>query len=199
MNGGGPRLNAEHPAVCVYCSSSNAIDPHYLDLAAQVGTELARRGAILVSGGGRVSMMGALARSARAAGGRTVGIIPHFLVGWEVADDDADELVVVTTMRERKAEMDRRSDAFLILPGGLGTMEELFEVWTTRGLGEHDRPVIVLDPDGVFDALWRGLDDLVGRGFIRPEVFASVEVVRTVDAAFERLESAAVLPAASGA
>ncbi|HYT09364.1 MAG TPA: TIGR00730 family Rossman fold protein, partial [Mycobacteriales bacterium] len=145
-------------AVCVYCASSTRIDPAHLDLASSVGAELARRGHVLVTGGGSVSMMGALGRAARAGGGHTVGVIPRQLVAMEVADHDSDELVVVDTMRERKAEMDRRSDAFLALPGGLGTLEELFEVWTAGSLGMHAKPVVVLDPDGFYDPLWAWLE-----------------------------------------
>ena len=132
--------------ICVYCSSSDAIDPAYLELAAAVGARLAARRARLVSGGGRVSMMGAVARAARAGGAHTIGVIPEHLVPLEVADTDADELVVVDTMRERKRMMDERADAFLALPGGIGTLEELFEVWTAdiarhaRQAGRRARP-----------------------------------------------------------
>src|SRR3954469_18159228 len=127
-------------AICVFCSSSERIASHYVELAADVGTELARRGHSLVSGGGRVSMMGAVARAARAGGARTVGVIPQALSELEVADDDADELLVTPGMRERKGLMDSRADAFLALPGGLGTLEELLEVWVARSLGLHDKP-----------------------------------------------------------
>ena len=109
---------------------------------AQVGTELARRGHSLVSGGGDLSMMGAVARAARAGGARTVGVIPEALLAKEVGDRDADELLVVDDMRTRKGLMDERSDAFLALPGGLGTLEELLEVWVARSLGMHAKPVV---------------------------------------------------------
>jgi uncharacterized protein (TIGR00730 family) len=114
-------------AVCVYCASGTRIDPSYVALAEQVGVELARRGHSLVSGGGQLSMMGAVARGARSGGARTVGVIPRGLLAKEVGDQDADELLVVDDMRTRKGLMDDRSDAFLALPGGLGTLEELFE------------------------------------------------------------------------
>src|SRR4051795_8006573 len=141
------------PAVCVYCASGETIDESYKQLAADVGAEIARRGHVLVSGGGRVSMMGAVARAARAGGARTVGVIPAHLVPLEVADTDADELIVVDTMRDRKALMDARADAFIALPGGIGTLEELFEVWTSGSLDMHAKPVIVLDADGFYDPL----------------------------------------------
>lgn len=171
----------------MFCSSSEAIDPVHLELATAVGREIARRGHSLVSGGGRVSMMGALASAARAGGASTAGVIPRWLVDLEVADHDADELVVVDTMRQRKAEMDRRADAFLVLPGGLGTLEEMFEVWTTRSLQMQDKPVVLLDPTGVFDPLWTVLAQLVRQGFVRPEAFDAVGITRDVDSAFAAL------------
>lgn len=173
--------------VCVFCASSEQIPQRYLDLATDVGAELARRGHDLVSGGGSVSCMGALARAARAGGARTVGVIPAALLELEVADADADELVVTASMRERKGEMDRRADAFLTLPGGIGTLEELFEMWTSLSLGMHAKPVAVLDPDGFFTPLWAWLDDLVKRGFVRPAAIDTLVRVTTVDDAFAAL------------
>jgi len=155
-------------AIAVYCASSTRIPRAYQDLAAEVGTLVARRGHTLVTGGGSVSMMGAVGRAARAAGGHTVGVIPDALVAMEVADRDSDELVLVRTMRERKREMDDRADAFIVLPGGIGTLEEFFEVWTAATLGLHAKPVVVLDPDGFYAPLWAWLRDLSERGFVRP-------------------------------
>jgi uncharacterized protein (TIGR00730 family) len=172
-------------AVAVYCASSDRIDPAYLRLAAEVGTELGRRGHVLVTGGGSVSMMGAVGRAARAAGAHTVGVIPRHLVLMEVADHDSDELVLVDTMRERKAEMDRRADAFLVLPGGIGTFEEFFEVWTAGTLGMHAKPVVVLDPDGFYAPLWAWLDDLAGRGFVRRSALESLVLAGSVGAALD--------------
>jgi uncharacterized protein (TIGR00730 family) len=154
--------------VCVFCSSSERIHPAHLELAAELGAELARRGHDLVSGGGRVSVMGAVAGAVRAGGRHTLGIIPQALVGLEVADDDADELVLTTDMRERKGAMDAAADAFVALPGGLGTLEELLEVWVAGTLGLHDKPVVVLDPTGVYSALRDLVDKLLVQGFVRP-------------------------------
>ena len=131
-------------SICVYAASSRHIDRSYLDLGAAVGAELARRGHTLVTGGGRVSVMGAVAAAARSGGAATVGVMPRQVFELEVVDRDCDELVEVDTMRDRKAEMERRADAFLALPGGIGTMEELFEVWTSASLGMHTKPVAVL-------------------------------------------------------
>jgi uncharacterized protein (TIGR00730 family) len=153
--------------VCVFCSSSDRIHPAHLELAAELGRELARRGHDLVSGGGRVSMMGEVARAVRAGGRHTLGVIPAALVGLEVADDDADELVVTADMRERKGRMDAAADAFVALPGGLGTLEELFEVWVAGTLGLHAKPVVVLDPTGVYASLRDLVDKLLVQGFVR--------------------------------
>ena len=169
--------------ICVYCASSTDIDPAFVALAAEVGTELARRGHALVSGGGRVSMMGAVAAAARAGGAHTTGVIPARLVDWEMADTDADELVVVNTMRERKRIMDERSDAFLVLPGGIGTLEEMFEIWTARTLGMHAKPVVILDPVGHFGDLWAALRAMTTTGFVRPAAFDSLIMTTTVDEA----------------
>ena len=156
--------------ICVFCASSRAIPAHYIELAAEVGTQIALRGHSLVTGGGSVSAMGAVARAARAGGARTVGVIPEALLQLEVADHEADELVVVSTMRERKGEMDRRSDAFITLPGGIGTLEELLEVWTARTLLMHDKPVVVCDPDDAFGPLRAQIAQIVDRGFARPSI-----------------------------
>jgi uncharacterized protein (TIGR00730 family) len=174
--------------VCVFCASSERIPRRYIDLAADVGTELARRGHTLVSGGGSVSSMGAVARAARAGGARTVGVIPEGLLAYEVADEQADELVVTTDMRVRKGEMDRRADAFLTLPGGIGTLEELLEIWVGRVLRMHDKPVVVLDPDGVFAPLRQQIDQLVDAGFARPTVHDALAWATEVGEAFDLLE-----------
>lgn len=172
-------------AICVYCGSSSTIEPAYVALAREVGAELARRGHDLVSGGARVSMMGAIAAAARAGGARTIGVMPRVLMDWEVGDTDSDELVVVDTMRQRKAEMEARADGFLALPGGLGTLEELFEVWTARSLALHEKPVVVLAPDGFFDPLWTFLDRLVESGFVREKAYRVLTVARSVDEALD--------------
>ena len=182
-------------AVCVFCSSSGRIDPSYVELAAAVGTELARRGHSLVSGGGSVSCMGAVARAARAGGAHTVGVIPRVLLDLEVADDDADELLVTDDMRARKGLMDSRADAVLTLPGGLGTLEELLEIWVSRTLAMHAKPVVVLDPDGVFEPLRAQVDLLVEGGFVREGAQAAVTWVRHPGEAFDAIDAALAAPA----
>ncbi len=175
-------------AICVYCSSARDIDQRHLDLASAVGARIGSAGHRLVSGGGRVSMMGAVASSARAHGAHTLGVIPQQLVSVEVADQDADELVIVQTMRERKAVMDAHAEAFLVLPGGIGTLEEFFEVWTAGSLGMHDKPVIVLDPDGFYDPLWVFIESMIERGFVRETAWRRLRRVSSVAAAFALIE-----------
>jgi hypothetical protein len=131
-------------------------------------------------------MMGGVARAARRGGARTFGVIPHRLVNVEDTDDA--DVVVVNSMRERKRLMDDRADAFLALPGGLGTLEELLEVWTSASLGLHSKPVAVLDADGFFEPLWKYLDDLSRRGFVRQSAVDVVYRTASVDDAFTELE-----------
>ncbi len=181
-------------AICVFCSSSTRIDRAYVDLAAEVGAELARRGHSLVSGGGNLSCMGAVARAARAGGARTVGVIPAALLELEVGDQDADELLVVDDMRTRKGLMDSRSDAFLTLPGGLGTLEELAEVWTARFLGMHSKPVVALDLDGLWAPLREQVSLMVDRGFVRREAAAALQWAASVGEAFDLLDAGLAHP-----
>jgi len=168
-------------AVCVYCASSELVDERYKELAAAVGTALAQAGYDLVSGGGSVSCMGAVARAARAAGAHTTGVIPEALLELEVHDADADELIVVSDMRVRKALMDERSDAFLTLPGGIGTIEELVEVWTARSLHMHDKPVIILDPWHDYAGLHELVSHLERTGFMRQQAVEQVVWTYSID------------------
>jgi uncharacterized protein (TIGR00730 family) len=191
------RSGARH-AVCVYCSSSLAIPERYVELAGQVGAGLAARGWDLVSGGGRVSMMGAVAVAARAGGARTTGVMPRALVDREVADTSADELLVTDTMRERKAQMEAHAGAFLALPGGLGTCEELFEVWTAGYLAMHDKPVVLLDIDGHWAGLLDWLHGLVDRGFTTGAALDRLVVATDVDAALDACAPQQNVPARAG-
>ncbi|HEY2764988.1 MAG TPA: TIGR00730 family Rossman fold protein [Pseudonocardiaceae bacterium] len=172
-------------SVCVYCGSGGGIPGYYRRLAAEVGAGIAARGWQLVSGGGNVSMMGSLAGAARAHGGRTVGVIPRALVDREVADIEADELLITDTMRERKALMDAHADAFLALPGGIGTCEELFEAWTSRALGLHAKPVVLLDPDGHYTGLLDWVDGLRSSGFLSADGLAGLVVTTEVQTALQ--------------
>lgn len=176
-------------AICVFCASSRTLDQRYLDLATRTGTAIARRGHTLVSGGGCVGMMGAVADGARAGGGRTVGVIPQALVDLEVADLASDELVITDGMASRKTAMIDKSDAFLTLPGGLGTLDELFEVWTTATLALHAKPMVLVDADGFYRPLTEWLHRLTEAGFIRPAGLDLLIVVDSVEAALDAIES----------
>jgi uncharacterized protein (TIGR00730 family) len=178
------RSGARH-AVCVYCASSPGIPERYVELAGRVGAGIAARGWDLVSGGGRVSMMGAVAVAARAGGARTTGVMPRALVAREVADSSAHRLLVTDTMRERKALMEAHAGAFLALPGGLGTCEELFEVWTAGSLAMHDKPVVLLDIDGHWAGLLAWLQELVDRGFATGAALDRLVVATDADAALD--------------
>lgn len=171
-------------SVCVYCASGPR-HPELIALATAVGAAIGDRGWTLVSGGGNVSAMGAVAEAARAHGAHTVGVIPKALVHREVADVDAAELVVTDTMRERKQIMEDRADAFLSLPGGIGTLEEFFETWTAGVLGMHDKPLVLLDPLGHYDGLLSWLRGLVESGYVSPAAMERLIVVSDVDAALD--------------
>ncbi len=173
--------------MCVYCAASPH-HPQLLDLSRRVGEGIGERGWTLVSGGGNVSAMGAVAAGARSRGGRTVGVIPQALMHRELADVASDELIVTDTMRQRKQMMEERSDAFLTLPGGLGTCEELFETWTAGYLGMHDKPMVLLDPDGHYDGLMRWLESLVPSGYVTPTALERLLVTRDVEVALELCE-----------
>jgi hypothetical protein len=174
-------------AVGVFCASSSTLDARWLQLARETGQELARRGHTLVSGGGRVGMMGAVAEGARAGGAHTVGIIPQHLVDLEVADTASDELLVTDSMSARKDLMIARSDAFVVLPGGLGTLDELFEVWTTATLDLHRKPIVLVDVDGCYAPLMSWLARLADTAFVRHAALDLVTVVGSVPAAFDAL------------
>jgi uncharacterized protein (TIGR00730 family) len=170
-------------AVCVFCASSTTVDQRWLELAREVGARLAAAGHTLVSGGGRVGMMGTVAEGARAGGAHTLGVMAQVLIIREVADLDADELITTADLAERKTLMMAKADAFLVLPGGIGTLDELFEVWTTATLDMHAKPVILLNVDGFYTGLVDWLGGLVAAGFVRAKALARLSVVSTVDEA----------------
>ena len=166
-----PFLNLPHmtsPAfsVCVYCGSRPGAEPHYTAAAEQVGQWIGQHGGQLVYGGGNNGLMGTVAQATLNAGGRVVGVIPKALVEKEWANHSCTELHVVDTMHERKRLMADKADAFLALPGGIGTFEELFEVWTWRQLGYHDKPVGILNSLGYYDSLMAFIGQVVNQGFM---------------------------------
>ena len=153
-------------SICVYCGSRPGENPLFAQAATSVGRWIGERGGQLVYGGGRGGLMGIVADAARLAGARVVGVIPQTLVDKEHANHACDELHIVQTMHERKAMMAERSDVFLALPGGIGTFEELFEVWTWRQLGYHDKPIGILNVAGYYDGLLDFLHTSVSSGFM---------------------------------
>ncbi|OBK16129.1 TIGR00730 family Rossman fold protein [Mycobacterium asiaticum] len=173
--------------VAVYCAAT-PVHPELLELAASLGASIGSRGWTLVWGGGHVSAMGAVASAARAVGGWTVGVIPKMLQTRELADGDADELIVTDTMSERKRVMEMRADAFIALPGGVGTLDELLSAWTEGYLGVHDKPIVLLDPWGHYDGLLGWVDGLVDSGYISQ---AAVDRLVVVDKVGEALQACA--------
>ncbi len=156
-------------SVCVFCGASIGANPAYREAAVTLGQAIARRGLTLVYGGGAVGLMGIVADAAMAAGGEVVGIIPQSLLDAEVGHKGLTRLEVVDGMHARKARMAELSDAFIALPGGLGTLEELFEVWTWGQLGYHAKPLGLLDVNGFYEKLGGLLDHIVEEGFVRPQ------------------------------
>lgn len=171
--------------VCVFCGSSAGKGPAYLAAAVETGRTLATRGIGLVYGGARVGTMGAMADAALAAGGEVFGVIPRSLVEREIAHDGLTELHVVSDLHERKATMARLSDAFLALPGGAGTLEELFEVFTWAQLGLHAKPIALLDVHGYYQPMLRFLDHMTEEGFLSPasreQLLVESEIERVLD------------------
>ena len=156
-------------SVCVYCGSNAGSQPVYAQRAAELGTRLARQGMALVYGGGNVGLMGIVADAALAAGGEVIGVIPEQLVGWEVAHRGLTRLDIVANMHERKARMFDLADGFVALPGGFGTLDEMFEMLTWRQLGIGDKPCAFLDVDGFYAPLMAMLDRMVAEKFVHPD------------------------------
>jgi hypothetical protein len=176
-------------SLCVYCGSSRGNNPGFLQLATDLGRELARRDTRLVYGGGRVGLMGACADAVLANGGKVVGIIPQHLQEREIGHSGLTELKVVDNMHTRKRAMFDLSDAFCVLPGGLGTLEEFFEVVTWRQLGMHDKPIIVLNCDGYWDSLVGMIDGIIDDGFAQARARQYFSVVSSIGRLFDILNA----------
>ena len=183
--------------ICVFCGSSDGDRPAYRAVARAAGEQLAQRGIGVVYGGGRVGLMGALADGALAAHGEVIGVIPEMLAAREAAHPGLTRLHVVGSMHERKALMAAESDAFLALPGGFGTLEELFEAVTWRQLGYHAKPCAVLNAAGYYDALERFCDEAERSGFVRPRDRAGVTFGSDLDALVDGLVARAAEPGRS--
>ncbi|MDB6113181.1 MAG: hypothetical protein JWQ62_126 [Lacunisphaera sp.] len=176
-------------SLCVYCSSSDRLESKYMTAATQVGAEMARRQWTLVYGGGKTGLMGAVARGVKAGGGRVVGVIPEFMKVRELEFTEADELISVLTMRERKMLMETRADAFLALPGGWGTLEELLEILTLAHLEVLRKPVVIFNQDGYYDDLLRLCDRIVAEKFMHATIRGKYAVARTVEEIFPLIEN----------
>jgi uncharacterized protein (TIGR00730 family) len=164
------------PSVCVYCGSRHGVQPAYTEAARALGQAIGERGWQLVYGGGKVGLMGEVADAVIAAGGRAVGVIPESLMRREVGHQGLHELHVVPNMHVRKQMMAERADAFIALPGGIGTLEELYEVWTWRQLGYHHKPIALLNIQGYFDALLQFMRSTVSEGFLAQEQLDALQV-----------------------
>jgi uncharacterized protein (TIGR00730 family) len=175
--------------VCVFCGSSAGSDPAFIDGARALGSAIAATGRGLVYGGAKVGLMGALADSVLAGGGTVTGVIPKSLLDKEVAHQGLTELHVVASMHERKMMMAERSDAFIAMPGGLGTLEELFEVWTWAQLGLHQKPIGLFGPKPFYAPLLGYLDSLVAQGFVRLEHRQMVSLEEDPNVLLGRLEA----------
>jgi len=175
-------------AVCVYCGASDLPAPKYAETARRLGEGLAARQWTLVYGGSKTGLMGAVARGAKESGGRVVGVLPEFIKAWEVAYEPADELMTVTTMHERKMLLQSRSDAFVILPGGSGTLDELADTLELRHLNLLKKPIIILNQDGYYDSLLAFYDRAVEEKFSRDDLRQKFRVARTLDEVFALLE-----------
>ncbi len=178
-------------SVCVFCGSRKGRDPAHADAAARLGRGIAERGWTLIYGAGSIGLMGIMARAALDAGGHVVGIIPHHLERLEVALHSVSELVLVDTMHERKAMMFTRANAFVVLPGGVGTLDEFVEMTTWAQLGLHRKPILLVNQNGYFRALLAHFDRLVREGFADPDTTGLFEVLPDLDALWTRLESVA--------
>lgn len=175
--------------LCVYCASSDRLDPKYYALATELGRDLVARGWGLVYGGGKTGMMGAIARGVKERGGRVVGVIPEFMKARELAFDEADELVTVITMRERKLLMETRADAFVALPGGFGTLEEIMEILTLCQLDVVKKPCVLLNHDGFYDDLIRLFEKMLAEKFFKPSNMELFRVASSIAEVFSQIDA----------
>ncbi len=178
---------AQRPALCVYCGSRHGQHPAYTQAARELGRRIGEQGWSLVYGGGCVGLMGEVADAALAAGAPVLGVIPDSLVRREVSHTGLTELQVVETMHQRKQAMAEAADAFVALPGGIGTFEELYEVWSWQHLGYHRKPVALLDVEGYYEPLLTFMKHTEAQGFVSAEQAQGLQVHCSVDALFSTL------------
>ena len=176
------------PSICVFSSSSDAIDREFFSAALELGMEIALRNGTLVFGGTNVGLMGAVARATQKHGGRVVGVIPDFMRSKGISYASADELIVTGDMRERKATMESRSDAFIALPGGFGTLEEMIEIITLKQLRQHAKPVVFLDINNFYRPLQRLFEHMITQHFAKEAMRQIYHFANDVPAAFKYLD-----------
>ena len=181
---------AEIRSVCVYCASSSRGPESHREAARQLGEALAENGIRLIFGGGRVGLMGVTADAALAAGGEVVGVIPHFLQELELGHDGCDELVITDSMHSRKQRMAELADGFAILPGGIGTLDEAFEIITWRQLGRHDKPIVVVDIDGYWSPFHALMDHIVDHNYMHGHHKTLFDVVPGIEHVLPTLRAA---------
>jgi uncharacterized protein (TIGR00730 family) len=174
--------------LCVYCASGTELDPKYYTAGVELGRGLAERGWGLVFGGGKSGVMGSVSLSAKIAGAKVVGVIPDFMVARELAYLEADELIVVNSMRERRRIMEERATAFVTLPGGIGTLEELVEILVGRALNRHGKPLVLVNQDGFYDELLAFFEKMVRERFKSAGILEILSVARTVEEVWPLLE-----------
>ncbi|WP_428538980.1 TIGR00730 family Rossman fold protein [Rhodopila sp.] len=182
-------------SLAVFCGSRVGINPAYAEAGRALGRGLAAAGIRLVFGGGRIGIMGVVADAVLAAGGRALGVIPEFLTQWEVAHESVTQMVVTDSMHSRKRRLYEESDAFLIMPGGLGTFDEAFEIITWRQLRLHDKPILLCNVAGSANPLVATIDHAIEQGFADPGSRKLFEVIEGVPAVLQRLNA---LPAGTG-
>lgn len=177
------------PAICVFSSSSDAIEKEFFGVALELGMEIALRNGTLVFGGTNVGLMGAVARATQKHGGRVLGVLPDFMRARGIAYTSADELVITKDMRERKATMEARADAFIALPGGFGTLEEMIEIITLKQLRQHAKPVVFLDINNFYRPLQRLFEHMISNHFAKEAMRQTYHFAGDVPAAFRYLDS----------
>lgn len=175
--------------ICVFGSSSEQIDRRYIETAEELGRYLAEKQCGVVYGAGRYGIMGAVARGVREKGGALIGVSPDFFVKKKVLTDDYGELILTPSMRERKAVMEDKADAFVICPGGIGTFEEFFEVITLKQLGRHQKPIILLNTCGFYDPMIDMMEQSVAMNFMSHNVHRLYSVADSIDEAWQQLEN----------
>ena len=175
--------------LCVYCASSDKINKLYIEAGEKFGAEMTKRGHTLIFGSGIYGVMGAVARGIKNGGGKRIGVVPEFIQNIVTVDTDCDEFITTETMRQRKQIMEERSDAFVMLPGGIGTFEEFFEILTLKQLGQHQKPIVIYNVNDYFKPLIDMLETAINQDFMSPDCRNLVFFSKNIDEIFDYLEN----------